>query len=66
MNYENTKVFWDKFNFIRLTDPDKQSLEDKQFMQFWKTELAIAILKDTGIDLGREVANTMLFLCEQC
>lgn len=65
LNYENTKIFWDRFNSIS-NNPETLTLEDRQFLQFWKTELAIAILKDIGIDLGREVANTMIFLCEQC
>ena len=58
------KQFCEKFNSIK--DGDTLSIEDKQFMQFWKTELAMALLKDIGSNLGKEIANTMLFLCEQC
>lgn len=42
------------------------SLDDSNFIKFWKTELAMAILKDLGDDLGKEVAKIMTFLCEQC
>ena len=64
VNYENMKQFCDRFNGI--TETVEMSIEDKQFMQFWKTELAIALLKDIGTDLGKEIANTMMFLCSQC
>ena len=63
MGYENMKQFCDRFNSV--TNSDDLSLEDKQFLQFWKTELAISSLKDLG-DSGKEIAKTMMFLCEQC
>lgn len=58
------KQFCEKFNSIKDGDVLSLSIEDKQFMQFWKTELAMALLRDIGSDLGKEIANTMVFLCE--
>lgn len=63
MGYENMKQFCDRFNSV--TNSEYLSLEDKQFLQFWKTELAISLLRDLG-DLGKEIAKIMMFLCEQC
>lgn len=58
------KQFCEKFN--KISESDAATIEDKQFMQFWKTELAIALLKDIGTELGKDIANTMIFLCDQC
>lgn len=65
LTYENLKMFCDRFNQIR-ENPIDLSLEDKQFLQFWQTELAISILKDLGKDLGKDIANIMIFLCNAC
>ena len=59
------KMFCDRFNNC-VDSPDNVSLEDKQFIQFYKTELAMALLKDLGTDLGKDIAKTMIFLCDQC
>ena len=64
LNYENIKQFCEKFNDV--SNRTDITLEEKQFMQFWKTELAMALVKDMGVDLSKEIANTMLFLCQQC
>lgn len=62
MEYKNMKQFCERYNQCVET-PDSLSLSDHQFMQFYKTELAMALLKDLG-DIGKEVAKTMIFLCE--
>ena len=61
MHYDNMKNFCDRFN--QITESGEMSMDDKQFMMLWKTELAIALLKDIGHDVAKDIANSMLFLC---
>lgn len=67
MNYNNFKQFCDKFNRITEANPDSLSVDDRQFLRFWLVELSMAFLRDLDDkDLGKDVARTMEFLCEQC
>lgn len=64
LNYENIKEFCEKFNSI--VESNNMTFDDKQFIKFWKTEFAMALLRDIGTDTGKEIANTMIFLCDHC
>ena len=64
LGYENIKQFCEKFNRLRNSG-DLSITEDRQFMNYWQTELAMAIMKDLdNSDLVKDIAKIMLFLCE--
>lgn len=66
MDYTNIKEFCDRYNRI-VNSGEYSSSTDKQFLYYWKTELAMAIMRDLkDEELVDTIAKTMLFINQQC
>lgn len=57
MKIDRTFDVLERFNRLADTWVDEWSHEDREFMEHWKTYIAIAIIDDLGKDLCEEILS---------
>lgn len=61
MNKKHIDDYFEKFNNIVEHPPEEG--KDKEWLDHWKTYLALAIIDDLGRDLAGEIADIIDTIC---